>query len=198
VSDWLDIGDEAQLPATIDHIVEETSAFPAAWSKLSDAQKRFLEAWRNCGFSNADAFRLLGQNPRSSQVTKWLPNEHFVFCRKILKKLGMQDALDKAHQVTALERLANKLETPKPILYQGVPVYHEGVILHEEEAGAAAKVRETLLKVGGHLKEDVSQGGFTLPALIVQVTNKTGEIEQTVNVGIAPPTPALDWVGDGT
>lgn len=191
MSDWLDTDEGLQLPATIDHIVEEAGAFPTAWAQLTSSQKKFLEAWRNCGFSAADALRSLGMNPRSTHVTKWLHSEHFVFCRKMLKKIGMQDALDKAHQVTALERLAEKLEEPKDILYQGVPTGH-----YEHEAGQAAKVRETLLKVGGHLKEDVSQGGFLLPNLTIQLTDRiTGSVVSTVEVGAAPPMPALeaDW-----
>jgi len=193
--DWLDIGDDSKLPVTIDHLAEEVGAFPAAWSRLTDAQRKFLEAWRACGFSRPDAIRLLGKAQRSYDSTeyRWRANEDYAFAKKMLQKIGAQDALQKHHQVVALERIAQKLEDPKPILYMGAPTGYE-----EFDGAAAARVRETLLKVGGHLKEETQANTFLLPQLIVQTTERvSGNVIDVKIVGETPTAPvpeSIDWM----
>jgi hypothetical protein len=112
----------------------------------------------------------------------------------MLQKVGLDEAHDKAHQVTAIERLAVKAETGKTLYYQGVPVLDHltGEPVKEADVGAALRARELALKTGGHLKEEDRAGSFVLPQLVVQVTNRVGgEIEQTITVGTIPPVPEL-------
>lgn len=189
--DWLDIEDDAKLPVTIDHLAEEVGTFPAVWKRLSDSQKKFLEAWRVCGFHLGDACKMIGwARTQKTNEWRWRANEDYAFAKKMIQKIGAQDALQKHHQVVALERIAEKLEEPKPILHQGVPTGYE-----EFEGAAAARVRETLLKVGGHLKEETQANTFVLPQLIVQTTERvSGNVIDVKIVGETPtaPVPELE------
>ena len=182
---WDDIEGEAQIPVAISQAVDEAGALPVAWSTLTDSQRAFLILWRNNEFCAADAYRAQGRDPRGHTHSTWMRIEEYALCAKLLKKLAMPDALDKAHNVLALERLANKLEAPKDILYQGVPTGH-----FEAEYAAAAKVRETLLRTGGHLKDEQISSYGQGPQLIVQVTNKIGgEVETHTVIGVVPELP---------
>jgi len=199
---WDDIGDEESLP--VPAVITETNEFPAHWSCISDAQKKFLEAWRLAGFHRAAALRAIDIN--GSTEFRWRANEHYAFCKMVLEKIGAHEAQSKTHQVVALERLADKLEDGKLVMWQGMPVRDPtdpaGIrLLRESEAGAAAKVRETQLRVGGHLREkDESKVPFNGPALLIQIMAPDGKVQVAqVNNGIEvhPPTPDFLEIGDG-
>lgn len=91
--------------------------------------------------------------------------------------------------------LVESLMTPKPVLYAGIPVMHNGEILMEIEAGAAAKVNMDLIELGGHKpKEDQKLNFGHGPALVIQVMAQDGtvQIAQLNNgVEIQQPTPSF-------
>lgn len=203
---FLDIDDEPAptVPVAIAQLGEDIGALTIAWGKLTETQKKFLETWRICGFSRPDAFEMLGHDRRSyaSVEFRWRANEHYAFCKKMMQKIGLNEAHDKAHQVTSIERLADKAEEGETLFYQGVEVVDRlGKTVKQANIGAALKARELALKTGGHLKEEDQASSFVLPQLIVQVTNRVGgEVEQTITVGVTPPAPELVplWLDDGT
>ena len=200
--DFLDIGDDVpSLPVVVADApsdpLERLRAFEKAWSQLSDAQKRYLAALKDNNFRIGKAIEAIGKS-KSYQSTayRWRSNEHYAFIEKAMKADLVKDVLERERLIIRQDNIVEDLLEPKPILYQGCPTG-----FYENQPAAAAKVNETLLRVGGHLKEEdqVAQRGG--PALIIQLTNRIGgEVISEVNVGVVPelpgPTPA--WLDDGT
>jgi hypothetical protein len=179
------------LSATALQITDPTErirAFESAWEKLSDAQKVWLTAFRQTNFHKRKALGLLGDRaPDQSTIFRWRSNEHFAFLEKALKADLVKDVLERDRLVIRTDNIVEDALERKPILYMGQPTG-----FFENDPGTALKGNEQLLKLGGHLKEDVQQGGFTLPQLVIAVTAKTGEVTQQIQVGVIPPQPALE------
>ena len=177
--------------------MERVRAFEKAWAELSDPQKKYLAALKDNNFRQGKAIEAIGKTRTyNSTVYRWRSNEHFAFIEKAMKADVVKDILERERLVIRHDNIVEDLLEPKPILYQGVPTG-----FYENQAGQAAKVNETLLRVGGHLKEEdqVAQRGG--PALVIQLTNRIGgEIISEVKVGVIPELPAPAWLDldDGT
>ena len=177
--------------------MERVRAFEKAWAELSVPQKSYLSALKDNNFRMSKAVEALGKTRTyNSTVTRWRANEHYAFIEKAMKADVVKDILERERLVIRHDNIVEDLLEPKPILYQGAPTG-----FYENQAGQAAKVNETLLRVGGHLKEEdqVAQRGG--PALVIQLTNRIGgEIISEVKVGVIPELPAPAWLDldDGT
>ena len=182
--------------------LERLRAFESAWAEISPVQKQYLGALKDCNFRQGKALDAIGRpKTYASTVYRWRTNEHYAFLEKAMKADLVKDILEREKLIIRQDNIVEDLLEAKPILYMGGPT---GFI--ENQAGQAAKVNETLLRVGGHLKEDdqVAQRGG--PALIIQLTSRVGgEVISEVNVGVLPelpgPTPSwleLDGETDGT
>ncbi len=172
-------------------------AFEKAWKKMSVEQKRYLAALKDNNFRQGKAIEAIGKTKTMhSTIFRWRANnEHFAFLEKAMKADLVKDILERERLIIRQDNIVEDLLEPKPILYQGAPTG-----FYENQPAAAAKVNETLLRVGGHLKEEdqVAQRGG--PALVIQLTNRVGgEIISEVKVGIVPELPAPSWldVDDG-
>ena len=169
-------------------------AFDSAWEQLSPDQREFLTVWKKARFNKSRALRNMGDNaPNMSTEWRWHKNEHYAFVFKVLKIDAVGDILEKERLVLRQDDCAEQLLEPKPILYQGAPTG-----FYETEAAAAAKVNETLLRVGGHLRDEQASAPTAGPALIVQVTNKIGgEVISRTVVGVVPEQVPPDeaWLG---
>ena len=194
---FLDIDDDEApvLPAVVvdppSDPMDRVRAFEKAWKKLSLPQKQYLGALKDCNFRQGIALRAIGKTQTyQSTVYRWRANEHYAFIEKALKADVVKDILSRERLIIRQDNIVEDLLEPKPILYQGAPTG-----FYENQAGQAAKVNETLLRVGGHLKEDdqVAQRGG--PALIIQLTNRIGgEVVSEVRVGVVPELPAPTWL----
>ena len=202
MSDFLDIGDE---PAPAFPVVardppsdpmERVRAFEKAWAEISLQQKQYLGALKDCNFRQGKAIEAIGKTRTyASTVFRWRANEHYAFLEKAMKADLVKDILERERLVIRQDNIVEDLLEPKPILYQGAPTG-----FYENQPAAAAKVNETLLRVGGHMKEDdqVAQRGG--PALVIQLTDRVGgEVVREVKVGVIPELPAPSWmdVDDG-
>lgn len=202
MSDFLDIGDE---PAPAFPVVardppsdpmDRVKAFEKAWKKISLDQKKYLGALKDCNFRQGKAIEAIGKTRTyHSTVFRWRANEHYAFLEKAMKADLVKDILERERLVIRQDNIVEDLLEPKPILYQGAPTG-----FYENQPAAAAKVNETLLRVGGHMKEDdqVAQRGG--PALVIQLTDRVGgEVIREVKVGVIPELPAPSWmdVDDG-
>lgn len=202
MSDFLDIGDE---PAPAFPVVardppsdpmERVRAFEKAWAEISPQQKQYLGALKDCNFRQGKAIEAIGKTRTyASTVFRWRANEHYAFLEKAMKADLVKDILERERLVIRQDNIVEDLLEPKPILYQGAPTG-----FYENQPAAAAKVNETLLRVGGHMKEDdqVAQRGG--PALVIQLTDRVGgEVIREVKVGVIPELPAPSWmdVDDG-
>ena len=200
MSDWLDIGAAPALPVIAQDIAdlkEQTVAFEDAWQRLTPRQRTFLETMQVCNFNARKTARRM--NDETGTHPRWKASPDYVLCLDILRKFASKSVLNREKLIVRHDELVESLMTPKPVLHQGIPVMHEGEILYEIEAAAAAKVNKDLLEIGGHAKPADTGSAFgSGPALIIQVTNKIGgEVISTVNVGVVPnlPGPAEDeWL----
>lgn len=175
MSDWLDTEapqqQKAGLPALItlpDDYTARLALVESCWKQLTDRQKTFLQALRDCRFNARAAARQL-QISRSSHV-EWMHLETYATVVRIWRANAAVNALDKDRLLARQDDIVETLLTPKPVLHQGIPVMRDGVILEEVEAGAAARANETLLKAAGVLKD------------------KDVEVNVGVAVQIGPPT----------
>ena len=199
---FLDIDDEEMLPVSTrapTEISERLRDYDKAFERLSINQKKFLTAWPEFNYNQSRTCRHLGMSP--STVYRWGNDEDYALVVSVMRGEIAKEILDKNRLAIVQEECVQSLMTEKPVLHGGIPVLHDGKILMEIEAAAAAKVVESQLRLGGHLNENQEKSGFTLPQLVVQVTNRVGgEVEQTIVVGVAPPVPPLlpDWLDDGT
>ena len=200
---FLDIGDEDDAAPALPVVakdapsdpMERVRAFEKAWAELSVPQKSFLAALKDCNFRQGKALEAIGKTRTyASTVYRWRANEHYAFVEKAMKADLVKDVLERERLVIRHDNIVEDLLEPKPILYQGAPTG-----FYENQAGQAAKVNETLLRVGGHLKEEdqVAQRGG--PALVIQLTDRVGgEVIREIKVGIVPELPAPSWLDDGT
>lgn len=195
MSDWLDIDDAPTLSVVP---VEAPSdpmarvrAFEKAWAEISVLQKQYLNALKDNNFRQGKAIEAIGKTRTyNSTVFRWRSNEHYAFLEKAMKADVVKDILERERLIIRQDNIVEDLLEAKPILYQGAPTG-----FYENQPAAAAKVNETLLRVGGHMKEDdqVAQRGG--PALVIQLTNRIGgEIISEVKVGIVPELPAPSWL----
>ena len=200
MSDFLDIDDDKPsfpvvAAAPPSDPLERLRAFETAWAAISDTQKKYLAALKDNNFRQGKAIEAIGKTRTfNSTVYRWRSNEHFAFLEKAMKADVVKDILERERLIIRQDNIVEDLLEPKPILYMGAPTG-----FFESQPAAAAKVNETLLRVGGHMKEDeqVAQRGG--PALIIQLTNRVGgEIISEVKVGIVPELPAPSWLDDGT
>jgi hypothetical protein len=200
---FLDIGDESDAvpafpvvaPDPPSDPMDRVRAFEKAWAEITPAQKQYLAALKDCNFRQGKAIEAIGKTTTyASTVYRWRANEHYAFLEKAMKADVVKDILSREKLIIRQDNIVEDLMEPKPILYQGAPTG-----FYENQAGQAAKANETLLRVGGHMKEDdqVAQRGG--PALIIQLTNRIGgEVISEVNVGVVPELPAPSWLDDGT
>ncbi len=175
--------------------MERVRAFEKAWAELSSQQKVYLGALKDVNFRQGKALEAIGKTKTyASTVYRWRANEHYAFIEKAMKADLVKDVLERERLVIRHDNIVEDLLEPKPILYQGAPTG-----FYENQAGQAAKVNETLLRVGGHLKEEdqVAQRGG--PALVIQLTDRIGgEVIREVKVGVVPELPPPSWLDDGT
>ena len=197
MTDFLDIDDVPALPVVAVEApsdpMERVRAFEKAWAELSAQQKIYLAALKDCNFRQGKALEAIGKTRTyASTVYRWRANEHYAFVEKAMKADLVKDVLERERLVIRHDNIVEDLLEPKPILYQGAPTG-----FYENQAGQAAKVNETLLRVGGHLKEEdqVAQRGG--PALVIQLTDRVGgEVIREVKVGIVPELPAPSWLDE--
>jgi hypothetical protein len=196
---FLDIDDAPTFPVVaIDppsDPLERLRAFETAWSKLSDPQKKYLAALKDNNFRQGKAIEAIGKTRTyASTVFRWRSNEHYAFLEKAMKADVVKDILERERLIIRQDNIVEDLLEPKPILYQGAPTG-----FYENQPAAAAKVNETLLRVGGHLKEEDQVAQRLGPALVIQLTDRVGgEVIREVKVGVVPELPAPAWLDDGT
>jgi hypothetical protein len=179
--DWLNT--DAALPVVIATPVlavkpalpveygERLKTLQAAWSSLSDYQRKYLSVWRECGLNGRKAERASG-TPHSTAVS-WNADANFVTVRDMWRAEAGDDALNRDRLLARHDDIVETLLTPKPILHQGVATGHM-----EVEAGAAAKANETLMRAAGVLKDkDIEVNvGLQGPSFHISVVQKDGKV----------------------
>lgn len=178
---------------------EKRAQFIAAWSQLSEHQRIWLNTWRESRFNAARTIRVLtGTAVPASKTTlgRWRVEPGFEYVEKVLRTASVEEILSRDYLAARHEDIAETALTPAPILHQGVATGH-----YEADLAVAAKANETLLKLGGHLKDkelDLSIG-IVGPALMIQVVQADNSVKtlQAAGVPIELPVPAGDeeWLG---
>lgn len=211
MNDWLDIEEPGQLvvasqpvPAVSGDPIARIREFDTAWAKLSVKQQAFLVQLQANGFNARRACRAMGDAaPNQTTTWKWPKNDpDYAIALRIMKQDATADVLERERLILRQDEMVESLMTPKPILHQGLPVFDPSdperkAILMEVEAAAAAKVNETLLRVGGHLRDEQEKAAIVGPALIVQVTSReSGDVVQVTAVGVTPQLPPPSWLDE--
>lgn len=152
--DWLDIGEREgegghlPVPVTLpDDYKSRLALVESCWVRLTEKQKIFLQAWRDCRYNALAACRQLGLGPNTKPMTSYSRNPDFAMVVRVWRANAAADALDRDRLLARQDDIVETLLTPKPILHQGVPTGFE-----EVEAGAAARANETLMQATGLLK----------------------------------------------
>ena len=190
-ADWLDEEDHpialrAEVPPEASDPIARIRLFDDAWQHLSQRQKSFLSVWQEAHFSAAKARRLNpAVVPNDSTIYRWGQDTNYAIVIKVMKADAVSDVLERERLILRQDQCAEELLAPKPILHQGMDTGFK-----ENNPAAAAKVNETLLRVGGHLRDEQALAPMNGPALIVQVTNKIGETISQTTVGVVPNLPA--------
>ena len=173
---------EPELPLSPGSIVAATSAvqarahFLVAWESLMDQQRVFLNTWRECRFNANRAVRVLKNTSNATSKTtifNWSANANFEHIRAVLRTASVEEILSRDYLAARQEDIVETLLEPKPILHQGLSTGH-----FEVEAGAASRANETLLRLGGHLKDKdpVLNVGLVGPSLVIQVVQPNGTV----------------------
>lgn len=149
MSDWLDeepakaLAAPQAVPA---EFVARVALVEECWGRLSVPQRNFLTAWREAGFNARAAARTLGQGvPGNYGHFGWAQEPDYGTVMRVWRAMAADRALDKDRLLARQDAIVESLLTPKPVLHQGIPVMHNGVVLEEVEAGAASRANEVLL-----------------------------------------------------
>jgi hypothetical protein len=199
---------DAQLPGLSEQSVaaaieakERKAQFIVAWDSLSDSQRVFLNTWRECRFNTNRTLRVLAGTQHGyskTSVQRWVESPGYALCRETLRGASISEILSRDYLAARHEDIVETAMTPTPILHQGVATGH-----FEVELGVAQKANETLLKLGGHLKEEKQDlnVGIVGPNFTIQVVQPDNTLKtiQAAGVPIELPKPAEDdnWLDDG-
>lgn len=197
--EWDDIEDHVPVPALRTEVaevgdpVERMKRFDKAWNALTIVQKTFLHTWQNSRFNAQKAISKLGKSrDYRSVICRWRrDNEDFAFCEKVMKSDATAEVLERERLTLRQDEIAEAGLAKVPILHQGIDTGFR----EYADLGVALRANETLLRQGGHLKDEQPAAAFTGPALVVQLTTKIGEVVQETKIGVAPvvPVPEENW-----
>lgn len=177
---------------------EQRAEFMVAWASLTEAQRVFLNTWRECRFNTNRTLRVLAGTVHGfskTTVHRWGELPQYVIVRDLLRTVSIQEILNRDNLVARQDDIVETLLTPKPILHQG---FHTG--FYEVEAGAASKANEVLLRVGGHMKDKELEVnvGIVGPQFVIQVVQPNGVVKDITPQGVTIDLPALpDTEDDG-
>ena len=139
-----------------DAVVRRNELLGEVWVKLTERQRAFLLALRDSNFSERGAIKALMGTPfevaREVVRRKWVSNENYALCYKLLLSDDAQRAMDKDRLVLRANEVAEDAMEPKPILYHGVPTG-----FYEYNGDVALRANEQIMKVAGHLKSAEAQ-----------------------------------------
>jgi hypothetical protein len=200
--DWLEVepvtmpATTAGLPAVVNtpmEVAERVALLESCWSRLTLQQRTFLTTLREERFNARRAGRKLAGVVGRTSHHNWMHESDYATVLQLWRGSAASEALDRDRLVARQDDIVETLLTPKPILHQGVSTGFE-----EVDATGAARANETLLKVGGHLREkeiDVSVG-IIGPQFTIQVVQSDGAIIDVTPVGVPVelPEPDAEWI----
>lgn len=159
--DWLDTLPVPVIPETLPvepaarlQLVEEL------WTRLTESQKKFLTAYRQCGLNGRAANRqLTGSTNTYAPHTQWMYQPAYRTIVRIWRGEAGDEALNRDRLLARQDRIVETAMTPKPVLHEGImvldtrPGARPGSVLEEVEVSAASRANEVLMKAAGLLKD---------------------------------------------
>lgn len=175
---------------------EKRAQFLLSWQSLTDSQRIFLNTWRECRFNTNRALRVLAGTVHGyskTSVQRWVDNPQYSFVRELLRDASVEEVLKRNYLAARQEDIVETALTPTPILHQGIATGH-----NEVQLGVAHKANETLLRLGGHLKDkDLEINvGIVGPSFTIQVVQPDNTVIDVTprGVPIALPEPDSEWL----
>lgn len=173
--------------------------FMVAWEGLTDKQRVFLNTWRECRFNANRAVRVLantGHSVSKTTIQNWGADPGFENIRTVLRSASVEEILSRDTLAARHDDIVETALTPTPILHQGFATGH-----YEVELSVAAKANETLLRLGGHLKDkDLEVNvGIAGPSFVIQVVQPSGNVIDVTpqHVPIELPQPEVEDESSG-
>lgn len=189
-------GLESQALIDAEAAREKRAQFLVCWQSLTEAQRVFLNTWRECRFNMSRALRVLEGTQygySKTSVLRWADSPQYVHVRETLRDASVEEVLRKSYLAARHEDIVETAMTPTPILHQGFATGH-----FEVELGVAAKANETLLRLGGHLKDkDVELNvGIVGPSFTIQVVQPDSSVIDVTPRGVTVelPDPDTEWL----
>lgn len=149
--DWLDTAPEGTLPAVVELPVsygDRITLAASCWERLTLGQRTYLTALRGNKFRVRRTNEQLSLHECDSRHARWKAQPDYGTVFRIWLAIEADGALDKDALLVRQDAIVEQLMEPKPILYQGSPTGYE-----ENQAPAAARANETLMKAAGLLKD---------------------------------------------
>lgn len=179
---------------------EKRAQFIVSWESLNESQRVFLNTWRECRFNTNRTIRVLAGTVHAyskTSVQRWADIPQYAHVRDLLRTSSIQEILSRDYLAARQEDIVETLLTPKPVLHAG---FHTG--FYEVEAGAASKANETLLRLGGHMKDkDLEVNvGIVGPQFVIQVVQPDGAVKDISPRGVTIDLPAPEddgWLDGG-
>ncbi len=168
------------------------------WAALTDKQRVALTVFRNSRLSARRADREGGANRITH--SNWVrENKNYATIVRLWQGVAGSEALDKDRLLARQDDIVETLLTPKPVIYQGLPVFdpkRPGELLEEVEAGAASRANEVLMKASGLLKDkDLEINvGIIGPSLNIQVVHIDGSIQDYGQQGVEVALPEAEAI----
>lgn len=188
----LPIGSQALVLAA--DAAERRAQFVLAWESLTDKQRVFLNTWRECRFNASRAIRVLANTAHhtsQSTIENWCANPAFDNIRTMLRAASVEEILSRDTLAARHNDIVETALTPTAVLHQGFATGH-----YEVELGVAAKANETLLRLGGHLKDkDLEVNvGIAGPSFVIQVVQPGGDVIDVTpqHVPVELPEPEVE------
>lgn len=166
--------------------------FDNAWNALSQPQKNFLKLWHESGGSIRRVLKTLNLDDHSA--VRWRRGSpDFALCEHILKAGITKEILQKERLTIRQDEIVEAGLAEVPILHQGLDT---GFKQHAD-LGVALRGNETLLRQGGHLKDEQPGAIGRGPMLSVEITNIQGEVVQRREFGTVVELPSpTDWIDE--
>lgn len=161
------------------------------WNGLGQQKQVYLKLLRENNFNVRKTVRLLAGTPDSvsrAAARNWTHDADFAFVLKVMTTTEVGDVVKKERLLLRANEIAEEALEPRPILHKGRATGY-----YETKPDIALRANEQLMKTQKMLgNDDAPTGGYSGPALIIQVVQRDGSVIDMSPRGVTVDLPAPD------